>query len=82
MKQHWAETSDSLETEGFEEWLNKEKLSLQQWRPANNAYDKQRIAENADSIALYEDIESALHIINQQEQLLDLINHLATLLGT
>ena len=72
---------DEIEPEGIEEWLQKEYRSLEMWRPANNAFDKQRINENADSIVLYEDIENNLLIINQQEQILELIDTFASLLS-
>ena len=72
---------ESIEIEGIEGWLNKEYRSLETWRPANNAFDKQRINENADAIVLFEDIESNLVIINQQEQIFELIDQLASLLS-
>lgn len=55
--------------------------ALNYWRPANSEYDNQRVTESADSIVLFEDIESYLETVYQEPFKMEILDMLLELLG-
>ena len=62
-------------------WMVGEFDSLNYWRPANSEFDKQRVAESADSIVLFEDIENYLETVYQESFKMEILDMLFELLG-
>ncbi len=74
------EDLEKTDVNGLMEWMSGENTTMNYWRPANTEFDKERIAESADSIVLFEDIQNYLYTVHQESFKMEVIDTLFELL--